>query len=203
MSENPLLLIVMIVLSAALFHLWWSDLRAARAGRPNPRAFPGATPCPRRGLLLAVLGSAVLLGLEILGEHALGLTAQQKTVTVLWSLYTFAAAFTEELAFRGFLVVTNRGRAALWGSIVGFSVVFALAHPFLWSWTDGRLEFAFTLKALFSTVMIFAGSLWFYALRFAASNPTHSLLPCIVAHLTKNLGVFAAKAAAGFVAGWY
>ncbi|HLP10245.1 MAG TPA: CPBP family intramembrane glutamic endopeptidase [Opitutaceae bacterium] len=203
MSENPLLLVVMIVVSAALFHLWWSDLRAARAGRPNPRAFPGAVPCERRLLVIAVLGSAALLAIEILGENALGLTAQQKTVTVLWSLYTFAASFTEELAFRGFLVVTNRGRAALWGSIVGFSVVFALAHPFLWSWTDGKLEFTFTIKAWFSTAMIFVGSLWFYALRFAAFNPARSLLPCIVAHLTKNLGVFAAKAAAGFIAGWY
>ncbi|MFT3829719.1 MAG: CPBP family intramembrane metalloprotease [Opitutaceae bacterium] len=203
MSENPLLLVVMIVASAALFHLWWGDLRAARAGHPNPRAFPGAAPCPCRLLVVAVLGSALLLAIETSGEHALGLTAQQKTVTVLWSLYTFAAAFTEELAFRGFLVIANRGHAALRGSIMGFSVVFALAHPFLWSWTDGRLEFAFTVKGWFSTAMVFVGSLWFYALRFTTFNPARSLLPCIVAHLTKNLGVFAVKAAAGFVSGWY
>ncbi len=203
MSENPLLLVVMIVVSAALFHLWWGDLRAARAGNPNPRAFPGAVPCARRIVLLGAAGAAVLLGIEILGEAALGLTAQQKTVTVLWSVYTLAAAFTEELAFRGFLVVTNRGPAVLRASIVGFSLVFALAHPFLWSWTDGRLELTFTLKGWFSTAMVFVGSLWFYALRFSALNPGRSLLPCIAAHLTKNLGVFAAKAAGGFVSGWY
>ena len=51
--------------------------------------------------------------------------------------------------------------------------------------------------------LAFAGSLWFYALRFAPFNPGRSLLPCIVGHLTKNLGVFALKGAAGFVSGWY
>jgi membrane protease YdiL (CAAX protease family) len=203
MSENPLVVAAMIVVSAALFQLWWGDLRAATADHPNPRAFPGALPCSRRALLIAVVGSLLLLAIETAGEAALGLTAQQKTVTALWSLYTFAAAFTEELAFRGFLVVTHRGRSALWASIVGFSLLFALFHPFLWEWTDGRLVFTFTLKGWFSTAMVFAGSLWFYALRFSAVNSTRSLLPSIVAHLTKNLGVFAVKAAAGFVTGWY
>lgn len=203
MSDNPIAVVVMIAVSAFLLHLWWGDLRAARAGRPNPRAFPGATPCDRQTLLVAVAGALMLLGLETGGEATLGITDEQKTVTVLWSLYTFAAAFVEELAFRGYLVVAGRGRAALWGSIVVFSMLFALFHPFLWEWTEGELVLQFTAKGWFSTAMVFVGSLWFYALRFLPLNPHRSLLPCIAAHLTKNVGVFALKAAFGFVSGWW
>ncbi len=203
MSDNPMAAAAMILVSAFVFHLWWSDLRAARAGRPNPRAFPGAAPCDRRVVLVAVAGALLLLGLEPGGEVALGIADEQRTVTVLWSLYTFAAAFVEELVFRGYLVVAGRGRAALWGSIVGFSAVFALFHPFLWEWTEGGLVLQFTVKGWFSTAMVFLGSLWFYALRFLPFNPQRSLLPCIAAHLTKNVGVFALKGAFGFVSGWW
>ena len=198
-----MLVAAMIAVSAYLFHLWWGDLRAARAGQPRPHAFSGAVPCERQSLLVAIAGMLLLLGLESGGETALGISDQQKTVTVLWSLYSLAAAFIEELAFRGYLVVTGRGRTALWSSIVLFSMLFALAHPFLWEWADGRLVLHLTTKGWFSTAAIFAGSLWFYALRFSPLNPGRSLLPCIAAHLTKNLGVFALKAAAGFVSGWY
>jgi len=50
---------------------------------------------------------------------------------------------------------------------------------------------------------VFAGSLWFYAVRFASWNPQRSLLPCFAAHAAKNLGVIAVKAAQGFVVGWW
>lgn len=203
MSENPLIVAAMIGVAAYLFHLWWGDLRAARAGAPRASAFPGATPCNRQLLLIAVAGSLLWLALETGGEVVLGLADQQKTVTVLWSLYTLAAAFLEELAFRGYLVFSNRGRRVLWGSIVGFSAVFALIHPFLWDWQGGTFQLQLTAKGWFSTTSVFAGSLWFYYLRFGQLNTTRSLLPCIVAHFTKNLGVFALKGAAGFVSGWY
>jgi membrane protease YdiL (CAAX protease family) len=203
MSDNPILVTAMIAAAAFLFHLWWSDLRAARAGHPRANAFPGAVSCERQTILVAIAGILILLGLETGGEAALSIADQQKTVTVLWSLYSLAAAFIEELAFRGYLVVASRGRAALWGSIVVFSAVFALCHPFLWEWTDGHLVLQLTTKGWFSTAAIFAGSLWFYTLRFSPLNPSRSLLPCIVAHLVKNLGVFALKATAGFVSGWY
>ena len=202
MSDNPVLVAAMIAAAVFLFHLWWGDLRAARSGRPHANAFPGAVPCERQTILVAIAGMLILLGLETGGEAALGLTEQQKTVTVLWSLYSLAAAFIEELAFRGYLVVAGRGRAALWASIVLFSAIFALCHPFLWEWADGHLVLHLTTKGWFSTAAIFAGSLWFYVLRFSPLNPSRSLLPCIVAHLVKNLGVFALKAAAGFVSGW-
>ena len=49
----------------------------------------------------------------------------------------------------------------------------------------------------------YPGSLWFYAVRFFPLNPTRSLLPCVAAHATKNLGVIALKYAQGFGDGWW
>lgn len=202
-QDNPLLLLGMTGLAVWLARLWWTDLRMAQAGRPNPRAFPGATPAGRGVLLVAVAGTLLLLAAETAGELALGYSAEQSKMTVLFGGYTLAAAFIEEVIFRGYLVVTHRGRAALVAGIAGASLVFALLHPFLWEWQDGALQIHATGKACFSTGAIFAGSLWFYALRFLPLNPTHSLAPCIVAHAVKNLGVFAIKYAQGFVVGWW
>lgn len=202
-SDNPLLLVVLLAGAGYLGKLWGDDLRAAQAGRPNPRAFPGAVPAGRPVMVLAVAGTLGLLALETGGELALGLTAEQSEMTVLFGLYTLAAALLEEIIFRGYLVITNRGRAALIGGIVLASVLFALLHPFLWEWRDGTLHLNLTAKAWFSTGAIFLGSLWFYALRFLPLNPQASLAPCIAAHVTKNLGVFVIKYAQGFVSGWW
>jgi membrane protease YdiL (CAAX protease family) len=84
-------------------------------------------------------------------------------MTALFGLYTLMAAFVEELVFRGYLVVENRGRTALLAGIVGASLGFALLHPFLWTWRDGALHLNGSGKAWFSTAAVFAGSLWFYA----------------------------------------
>jgi len=86
---------------------------------------------------------------------------------------------------------------------VGVSLLFALLHPFLWEWKGDGLTAHFGGKAWFSTAAIFAGSLWFYTVRFFRLNPQRSLLPCIVAHATKNLGVLAIKYVQGFVGGWW
>ena len=65
----------------------------------------------------------------------LGLSAEQSQVTVLFSLYSILGApVIEEVLFRGYLVIENRGRAALWAGVVGISLLFALLHPFLWKW---------------------------------------------------------------------
>jgi membrane protease YdiL (CAAX protease family) len=202
-EDNPLMLVAMIMGGAYLGKLWLDDLRTARAGAPNPRAFPGAAPAGRPILILAVAGTLMLLAAETAGEYALDLTASQSKMTVLFGLYTLAAALMEEIIFRGYLVIMNRGRSALIGGIFAASALFALLHPFLWEWQDGSLRFVLTSKAWFSTGAIFAGSLWFYALRFLPANPLRSLAPCIIAHLTKNLGVFAIKYAQGFVSGWW
>jgi len=202
-SDHPLLLIVMLAGGGWLGWTWWEDVRDARQGHPNPRAFPGATPAGRPALILAVTGTLVLLAAETAGENALGLTAEQSQMTVLFGLYTLAAAFIEELIFRGYLVLTHKGRAMLVAGIVGASLIFALLHPFLWEWRDGTLHLHFTAKAWFSTGAIFVGSLWFYTLRFMPLNSGRSLAPCIAAHVTKNLGVFVIKYAQGFVSGWW
>lgn len=202
-QDNPLVLLVMLAGAGYLGKLWRDDLQAARAGRPNPRPFPGAVPAGRPVMILAITGTLLLLALETVGEMALGLTAEQSEMTVLFGLYTLAAALLEEIIFRGYLVVMNRGRATLIGGVVLASVLFALLHPFLWAWRDGALHLTLTAKAWFSTGAIFVGSLWFYALRFLPLNPQASLAPCIAAHFTKNLGVFAIKYAQGFVSGWW
>jgi membrane protease YdiL (CAAX protease family) len=202
-QDQPLVLVALLGLSAYVARLWWEDLRAARAGNPAPRALPGATPAPARAVVLAAAGGLVLLAAETAGEYALGIEDEQSRMTVLFGLYTLAAAFVEELVFRGFIVVENRGRAALVAGCVGASAVFALLHPFLWRWDESGFAWQGTTKAWFSTAAIFAGSLWFYAVRFWSLNPTRSLLPCIAAHAAKNLGVFAVKAAQGHVSGWW
>lgn len=202
-QDNPLLLAGLLVAAAVIARWWRDDFRGAARGQPNARAFPGATPASGRLIAVAVGGALLLLAIETGGEQALGLTTQQSHVTVLFAFYTLAAAFIEELIFRGYLVVQHRGRAALLAGIVGASLGFALLHPFLWEWRDGALELHGGTKAWFSTAMIFAGSLWFYTVRFLPANPARSLLPCIAAHAAKNLGVFVIKYAQGYVSGWW
>jgi membrane protease YdiL (CAAX protease family) len=202
-QDNPWLLIGLILAGGVVVKWWHDDCQAARRGAPHPRAFPGATPAGSLVILVAAGGALLLLAAETAGEHVLGLTAQQSRMTGLFGLYTLVAAFLEELIFRGYLVIENRGRRALLAGMVGASLGFALLHPFLWEWRDASLHFQGGAKAWFSTATIFAGSLWFYAVRFFPLNPTRSLLPCVAAHATKNLGVIAIKYAQGFVDGWW
>ncbi len=202
-QNNPLLLLIMTAGGIYLGKLWLDDLRMAQAGHPNPRAFPGATPANRPLLILAVAGTLVLLAAETAGEHVLRLTEAQSEVTVLFGIYTLAAALIEEIIFRGYLVVGHRGRTWLVAGILLASALFAALHPFLWEWRDGGLHWVPSAKAWFSTGAIFVGSLWFYTLRFLPLNRHRSLAPCFTAHLTKNLGVFVIKYAQGFVNGWW
>ncbi len=202
-QDHPLLLAGLIAANGVVGKWWLEDCRAARRGQSNPRAFPGAVPTGWPVVVVAIAGALLLLVVETGGEYALGLTARQSRVTGLFALYTLVAAFGEELIFRGYLVVENRGRVALWMGIVGASLGFALLHPFLWEWREGAVRFHGNAKAGFSTAMVFAGSLWFYAVRFLPQNRSRSLLPCIAAHAAKNLGVFAVKYAQSFVSGWW
>ena len=202
-QDNPLLLAGMIAAAGITLKWWCDDYRRAALGTANPRAFPGTTPANRRAVTVAIAGILFLLAVETGGEYALGLTARQSHMTALFAVYSLAAAFVEELIFRGFLVVENRGLRARLAGIVAASLGFALLHPFLWEWNEGTLKFHGDAKAWFSTAMILAGALWFYAVRFFPLNPSHSLVPCILAHGTKNLGVFAIKYAQGFVSDWW
>lgn len=214
MQNDPLMILVMFAACLYIGKLWYDDYRQARKGHPHPRAFPGATACGMMAVAVAMAGALVLLGVEIAGEYALDLVGEQSNVTALALLAMMSAAFIEELIFRGYLVIENRGRAALISGMVGFSVVFAVLHPFLWEldypdgvagWRFWEAEFSLngTTKAWFSTVLIFLNSLWFYTVRYFAWNPAHSLIPCFAAHLASNVGVFLTKLAQGHVVAWW
>lgn len=203
MSDNPWVLLAALAVVGYVARLWWLDLAQARRGSPNPHALPGATPASALAIALAAGGAAILVGIETAGEYALGIVEQQTRITVLFGLYTLAAAFVEELIFRGFVIIDGRGRGTLIASAVLASLLFAVMHPYLWELRDGDLHWHTSGKAWFSTAMLFSGSLWFYFVRYWRLNPTWSLLPCIAAHFTKNLAVFGVKYAQGFVGGFW
>ena len=192
----------MSVIGLYVAWLWWGDTRAVQAGTAHPSTtLPGATFARPRALWIAAAGAALILAAETFGEIALGISDEQSRITLLFGAYTLVAAIIEEVIFRGYVVVVNRGRAALIAGILSASVLFALLHPFLWEWEDDGFVLTLTTKGWFSFGAVFISSLWFYTCRFASWNPTQSLLPCFVAHLTKNLGVFIVKGAQGFVDG--
>jgi membrane protease YdiL (CAAX protease family) len=189
------------------------DEKGVAARSPSP-TFPGAKPVGSLAVSVAVAGALVLLAVEVLGENSLGIAGQQTMMTVLFGLYTLAAAFVEELIFRGYLVYERGTRRQLVAGIFVVSAIFALLHPYLWHWKTpegaaswefwrGSLSPDFGTKALFSTSIVFVRSLWFYCVRFWPANPLRSLIPCIAAHLVTNAGVFALKASQGFVTGLY
>ena len=202
MSDNPVLLLVMIFAGAYVFRLWWVDARAAAAGCPNRRALPGARFASVRACVIAGVGALLILVGEVFGELWLGLSEEQSEMTVLFGVYSLSAAFVEELIFRGFLVVEGRGELLKWAGAVGASVAFALAHPFLWEWEEG-FRVVLTAKGFFSAGVVFVLSLWFYVVRFAGFNKSGSLLPCVVGHLVKNIGVIGVKFGQGFLVGWW
>lgn len=210
MQNDPLLILIMLGASLYLAKLWWDDAKKARGGNPNPNAFPGAVLCAAPALIVAAIGALVILGLEVAGEYALDIVGEQSNMTVLALLAVVSAAFFEELIFRGYLVIDKKGKAALIGSIIGFSLIFVLLHPFFWKldfpegvpgWQfwKGDLSFDFGVKAWFTSAFLLLNSLWFYTVRFFKLNPAHSLLPCVVAHLASNVGVFLIKLVQGHV----
>lgn len=204
MPTDPLLLLLLIGASAWVVRRWVMDYRAAVEGRSNDRTLPGATPAPWSAVGIAALGALVIVAVETGGEYLLGLSAAQSTMTVLFAFYSiFGAPVIEEVLFRGYLVIEDRGRAALWAGVVGVSCLFALLHPFVWRWESSGVTLDLGSKAWFSTAVVFAVSLWFYAVRFFRLNPERSLLPCVAAHVAKNLGVVAIKYVEGFVGGWW
>jgi hypothetical protein len=202
MNDSSLFQLLMLGIGLYVAKLWWDDLRGFKRGQPSPKPLPGAVPATSQAILIAALGALALVGLETWGELKLGLSEQQTTMTALFAACTLTAAIVEEVIFRGFLVIENRGRALLWVGAFAASLVFALLHPHLWAWEE---SFHLTLdaKGWFSTGALFVGSLWFYFVRFAKFNLTRSLLPCFVAHGVKNLGVVAVKASQGFLVGWW
>lgn len=195
--NNPLLILVMTGVGFYVAKLWRDDLRNPHAG-----GLPGATPATPRAIWIAIAGALVILALETTGEKALGIAGEQSKMTWLFALYSLTAApVVEELIFRGYLVIVGKGKAALWGGILLASLLFATLHPFLWKWDDAGFALTLGTKGWFSAVVVFVTSLWLYAARFGSWNPSHSLLPCVVAHAAKNVGVVVIKASTGYMGG--
>ncbi len=204
MTQDPWLILGLTAVSVWLARSWVIDYRAAAAGRPNVGALPGARPASTSAVAVAAVGALLILVAETAGEHVLRIGEEQSRMTALLGFYSvLAAPVLEEVLFRGYLVIEHRGAALLWTGVVLVSLLFGLLHPFLWQWNGGSLTFHFGAKGWFSTAAVFAASLWFYTVRFFGLNPQRSLLPCVVAHATRNLGVFAIKYAQGFIGGWW
>ena len=163
-------------------------------------------------MIVAVVGSPVILALEVAGEYGLDIVGEQTEVTVLFGIYTLAAAFVEELIFRGFLYYDKGTRFQLIVSIVLISMLFALLHPYIWKYEtpktgawwhfEQRLTLELTTKGFFSTAILFINSLWFYYVRFCREPPAFTN-PCFAAHLASNAGVLLIKAYQGKVVGLF
>lgn len=201
--ESPILQLCVLGVVGYVFYLWLSDLKAFKSGNKNSNPLPGATPTTFGWAILGVLGALALVVGETVGEGILGISDEQSSMTLLFATVTISAGFGEELIFRGFFVVQNKGQKVLWLGTILFSLIFAVIHPFLWQWEDGKMEIILTAKTIFSTAVVFLNSVWFYFLRFSKHNKTQSLWPCILAHASSNGAVFLFKLAQGHVDGWY
>jgi len=214
-QSDPTMIIITAAIAIFMFKMWLDDYKAQQAGKPNDKAFPGAFPCSMKAIWVAVIGALVILAAETGGEIALGISAEQSDITWLFLISMTTAAFIEELIFRGFLVIEGKGKALLIGGCVAFSVIFTLLHPFFWDFDmpegvagwkiwEGALVWDFGVKAWFTSAFLLINSLFFYAMRlYTPLNPTRSLIPCMVAHLASNWGVFVIKLAQGHVVGLY
>jgi len=201
MNDQPWIQLIFIGGIAYLFHLWWTDLKAFKQGSPHPKAIQGASTCNWSVSIIGVVGALIILAMETGGEILLGISEEQKDITLLFGLVTLFAPIGEEIAFRGYLYIDKKGKAMLILSILACSVIFTLCHPFLWTYEDKSLEFHFTAKAWFTSAILLMNSLWFYYLRFNARNKNRSLIPCFAAHFSSNLGVVIIKASQGHLVG--
>ena len=209
MQDNTLYSILFFGACLYLFKMWLDDAKYFEKNKAQRKgAFSGASFAPKAALCLAATGAVALLFAQTVLEYKFGFADQQSKAGVFAVFSWVSAAFIEELVFRGYLVVKNKGKLALYASIFAFSLLFALMHPFLWDYSipenapaisPANFSLNFTGKALFSTSFIFINSLFFYFMRFNKLNKTQSLLPPIIAHLSYNIGVFAIKLLCGYV----
>ncbi len=208
-QDNPTFAIVNFAIAAYLFYLWLGDYKYfCLKGEARKGSLEGATPAPLKLSVIAIVLSLLLLGVHTLSEVSLGVETEQTKVAP-WALFSWiGAAFVEELIFRGYLVVQNKGRGFLLGSILLASLVFAFGHPFMWDYTveegasifSGVWTFKISAQTILTTLAVFECSLLFYVLRFISANKNRSLIPCILAHCAYNIGVFLIKAWQGFIA---
>ena len=200
-QDSPVLGFLLLAAAIWASKIWWQDYRQNLLGKPTPGALPGTTPFTIKALWIASAGALLLVLLETILEKSTGQETSQTTLPAWFLAPMVAAAVLEELIFRGYLPIQKKGRTLLYTSCFTLSVIFALAHPYLWTWEKGQLDLHLDSgKAWLTTTFLFMKSLWFYTARFGAFNPHHSLLPCVAAHLAANLAVFVIKAAQGYIA---
>jgi membrane protease YdiL (CAAX protease family) len=201
MNESPFMILLYVGVAAYVGYMYWGDYQSNQtSGQTDPGGMPGATSASWGLYGIGVIGALLILAAETGGEIALGIASEQSEMVWYFVFAILGAGIVEEVMFRGYLVVDNKGRAALIGSCVGFSLIFAIIHGHFWSNEEGEaFAWTFTTKAFFTTGILLANSLWFYALRFGPWNKNRSLFPCMLAHAASNFGVFAVKLAQGFV----
>ncbi len=209
LQDIPTVALVNLGIATYLFFLWFSDFKNfCKTKIIGEKSLEGATTTPIVLVFIAIFASIALLCVHTCTEISLGVVGEQTKVK-FWALFSWiGAAFIEELIFRGYLVVKNKGSVMLWGSIFFFSLIFAIGHPFVWDYTipenaqfwAGEWKFNFSAQTINATISVFECSLLFYVLRFLPLNENRSIIPCIVGHCTYNLGVFITKMCQGFVA---
>jgi len=210
-ADHPVINLLALLAGGYLLFLWWTDTKERmREIHSDLRGrLPGATLASPWYATFSTLGAIGIVIASASLEKAFHLETQQTTISWLFLPAMLGAAVTEEVVFRGYLVIENKGRYILWGSIIGCSLLFAMIHPYLWFHTIDNpkgIQWITTLRlqleaqTLLATGSIFTLSLWFYFSRFSRWNPKHSLLPCFCAHAGANLAVFMIKLFTGYVA---
>ncbi len=208
MTNHLTLQFIMLATSIYLGWMFYGDWKKSLQGETTKGALPGATTCPRPLLWLGVGCGIALCAIATWGELLLGTVDEQSTIPFFYLLPMLAAGLVEEVVFRGFLVVRQRGPAVLLGSILFFSILFSLAHFQYYTAISENdnllgLEWRWTPQSRWTLFTLFLNSLVFYLLRFHPQNHHRSLLPCICAHASYNLAVFLMKLHTGFVSGWF
>ncbi|MDR1497097.1 MAG: CPBP family intramembrane metalloprotease [Puniceicoccales bacterium] len=213
MNDSPAGILLSVIAAIYLGNWWWRDFRLTRAGAAPADPLPGAFPCAGYFIIAGTLGAVVIPVLETVAELVVGVSHEQSNISILFLGAMLSAAVIEEVIFRGYIVVQDRGRGALIASIVVASFLFSLMHDYLWqyqlpegvsAWEFWRgFSFQFTPKGWVSFSFVFTSSLYFYALRFHPRNIHRSLFPCFVAHAAKNIAIFIIKFAQGHVVGWW
>ena len=208
-QDSPLFALLNFGIALWLFYIWYCDLKNfCLIKKIRKGALEGATSVSLSLVFIAIVCGVILLAIHTCAEMALGVESEQTKVAP-WALLSWiSAAFVEELIFRGFLVVKNKGRVLLCLSILFFSFIFAIGHPFVWDYTipenasifAGEWKFNFSAQTVNATISIFECSMLFYILRFLPINVNRSIIPCISAHCAYNVGVFVVKAFQGYIA---
>ena len=151
MSDNLIFNLIGLLAGVYLMHLWWADTRICISNSEDPPKglLPGASLAPVSTCLLAIVGAVTIILIVSLLEKIMDVADNQTTLSWWFLLAMLGAAITEEVIFRGYLVVQNKGRSTFIMSILFFSSLFALIHPYLWTHTadnpaacNGSLRFA-------------------------------------------------------------